>query len=237
MEIIPAIMPESSQALTSAVEQVLGEVHAVQVDVMDGEYVPEISWPYTADTEETAALDAGDVGLPAWDKLDIEADLMVADGLTAARQWLQWGAARIVLHYEALSNPAQTLTELSGWRGQVGDGHEVGTAEIGIALGVDTPTSALDPILSSVDFVQFMGIANIGYQGQQFEPSVLEHIHDLHRSQPNVVIQVDGGVDHDNAADIVSAGASRLVSGSAIWEHESDDPMTAVVALRDAAAQ
>ena len=79
---------------------------------------------------------------------------------------------------------------------------------------------------SIIDFVQFMGIDNVGFQGQEFDDRVLEKISDLRGEYPNIQISVDGGVGFDNAADLISAGATRLISGSAVFE--SDDMAEAI---------
>ncbi|OHA46001.1 MAG: hypothetical protein A2541_00465 [Candidatus Taylorbacteria bacterium RIFOXYD2_FULL_36_9] len=97
-----------------------------------------------------------------------------------------------------------------------------------MALNIETPNEEAYEILdliddegnSIVDFVQFMGIDNIGFQDQEFDDRVLEKVSDLRSQYPNIPISVDGGVDFDNAADLISAGATKLVSGSAIFESE-----------------
>ena len=74
---------------------------------------------------------------------------------------------------------------------------------------------------SLADFVQFMGIKKIGYQGQEFDTEVLDKISDLRKNFPDTIISVDGGVNFENAQDIVEAGVNRLVSGSAIYESDN----------------
>jgi ribulose-phosphate 3-epimerase len=63
-----------------------------------------------------------------------------------------------------------------------------------------------------------MGIDNVGFQNQEFNDQVLEKISDLRNLYPDIQISVDGGVSFDNAADLISAGATRLVSGSAVFD-------------------
>ena len=79
---------------------------------------------------------------------------------------------------------------------------------------------------SIIDFVQFMGIDNVGFQHQEFNDQVLEKISDLRGMYPNIHISVDGGVSFDNASELISAGATRLISGSTIFE--SDDIAKAI---------
>ena len=106
--------------------------------------------------------------------------------------------------------------------------------EIGVALDIQTPNDEVYGILdmidvdgdSIIDFVQFMGIDNVGFQHQEFNDQVLEKISDLRGMYPNIHISVDGGVSFDNASELISAGATRLISGSTIFE--SDDIAKAI---------
>jgi ribulose-phosphate 3-epimerase len=72
-----------------------------------------------------------------------------------------------------------------------------------------------------VDFVQFMGIRNVGYQHQGFDEAIFEKIADLRQRYSGVIISVDGGVNFDNAGRLVESGVNRLISGSAIFESEN----------------
>ncbi len=70
-----------------------------------------------------------------------------------------------------------------------------------------------------VDFVQCMGIAHIGFQGEPFDEQVLETIQELRQSYPEMDISIDGGVSVENLVDLQEAGANRFVSGSGIFDH------------------
>ena len=93
--------------------------------------------------------------------------------------------------------------------------------ELGLALNIQTPNDEIEPWLSRFNFVQFMGIETIGYQGEPFSLKVIPKIQDLRKKHSEVIISVDGGVNFLSAPLLVKAGANRLVAGSAIWE--SDD--------------
>jgi ribulose-phosphate 3-epimerase len=95
-------------------------------------------------------------------------------------------------------------------------GEEV--VELGVALGLDTPIDAIAPFIHAVNFVQFMGIAKIGYQGQPFDERVICRIKNLRGAHSEVIISVDGGVNLETAPLLLEAGADRLVVGSAIFE-------------------
>lgn len=92
---------------------------------------------------------------------------------------------------------------------------------MGLAIDPDTDIDEVMEYIPSFDFVQCMGIAKIGYQGQPFDESVLEKINIIRNVFPNMPISVDGGVSAETARDLVGAGATRLIAGSAIMGAES----------------
>jgi ribulose-phosphate 3-epimerase len=225
IEVIPAILPKDLDDLRDKMAQVSGLTPLVQIDVCDGKFVPSKSWPYVkGGMEEFEAIKAEEEGFPFWDSLDFEVDLMVRHPEEVVHDWVMAGAKRLVLHIESAPNILETIENLRGEYGTAKD--EAFGLEIGVALDIQTPNQEVYEILdmidqegdSVIDFVQFMGIDNVGFQGQEFNDQVLEKISDLRDLYPNIHISVDGGVSFDNAADLISAGATRLVSGSAIFE-------------------
>ena len=225
VEIIPAILPKDLDDLRDHMASVSGLAPLVQIDICDGKFVPSKSWPYTkGGMDEFAAIKAEDEGFPFWDSLDFEVDMMVKNPEETVDSWVMAGAKRIVLHLESAPNILQTIERMREEYGTAKD--ESFGLEIGVALDVRTPNEEVYEILdmidddgdSIIDFVQFMGIDNVGFQGQEFNDVVLEKISDLRNTYPNIAISVDGGVSLDNAAELVSAGATRLISGSAVFE-------------------
>jgi len=89
--------------------------------------------------------------------------------------------------------------------------------KIGLALVPNTPTEKISPYLDKINFVQFMGIDEVGYQGSSFNPAVIEKIREFRIQNPEMTVSVDGGVNLENAQSLIDAGANRLVSGSAIF--------------------
>ena len=225
IEIIPAILPKDLEDLRDKMAQVSGIAPLVQIDVCDGKFVPSKSWPYVkGGMDEFSRIIAEDEGFPFWDSLDLEIDLMVRKPEEVVDGWIRAGAKRLVLHIESAPNILETIEKL---REEYGTAKEESFGlEIGVALDIRTPNEEVFEILdmvdadgdSIIDFVQFMGIDNVGFQGQEFNDQVLEKISDLRDLYPNIPISVDGGVSFDNAADLISAGATRLISGSAIFE-------------------
>jgi len=204
-EIIPAIMPKSLEDLKEKVSLVEGLVSFVQVDVMDGKFVESISWPVgsAGDLEKMAK---GEIKLNEGVETDYEVDLMVSDPENYILPWSEAGAKRLIFHIEGIEDAETFLDNLKR------DG-----LEIGLALNIDTPNEDIYPFVSKVDFIQFMGISKIGFQGEKFDERVLDKIKDLRQNYPNVIISVDGGVNLETASGLVEAGVNRLASGSAIF--------------------
>lgn len=216
--IVPALMPRSSQEFFSLVERIFPAAAAVQVDIMDGRLTPEADWPYTGNREIFEELLGGKRVLPHKDALSYEADLMVKEPLSAAREWIALGAKRIVLHIG--SDPALPETA-SALRAEGGGG-----ALIGLGVLATTPIEKIAPLVPLFDFVQCMGIARIGFQGEPFDERALAQVSLLRETWPQLIISVDGGVTEDTAERLVDAGARRLVIGSSIVK--SPDPAEAI---------
>jgi ribulose-phosphate 3-epimerase len=199
--IIPAIIPQSFDDLVVQVQKLLG-VPEVHIDVVDGIFVPSISWPYLGDPDVTRAHD---VLAP----FSLEVDLMVSKPLPAARNWLTAGADQLLFHIETIS--VETLKEFTDNCG----------ITVGVALSNSTSLEVLYPYIPLVDYVQFMGIARIGSQGQQFDESVLERIRLFREKYPNVPVAIDGSVNQTTLPKLRSLGLSRLIIGSAIMGAEN----------------
>ncbi len=220
VEVIPAIMPESYDDLREKARKVKEHVSLVQIDIMDGVFVPSTSWPYTSGGVESdpefSALRSQEDGLPYWDTLNYEIDLMIQAPERHLGEWLPLGASRLIFHIESILDPDHFFRgELfeSGAR-KVGEETMI---EVGLAINPDTELEEIVGHVPQADFVQVMGIAKIGYQGQPFDDRALTHIRSLRERFPNLIISVDGAVNRDTARAFKEAGASRLVSGSAIY--------------------
>jgi ribulose-phosphate 3-epimerase len=196
IEIIPAIMPQTIEEANQKAAQV-PEALSVQLDLMDGEYVPEATFPYN--------------GNDKMEPLDIdmfELDLMIKNASDRIPEWLGLGAARLIFHIEAEERLLDNFQKYQD--GMIG-------VERGIAVGIDTPMKDVDALVPYVDFVQFMGIENIGFQGEEFSERVIEKIQSFGKAYPDVLISVDGGVNQENLEILKNVGVNRVVVGSAIF--------------------
>ena len=187
----------------------------LHVDVMDGHFVPNISFgaPVMAGVREVAAQH----GAPLDVHLMIEApDRYLADFARA-------GAATITVHEEACPHLHRTLQAI----------RDVGCAA-GVALNPATPLHALDEVLDDLDLVCVMSV-NPGFGGQSFIPAALDKVRRLRRRLDagggRALVEVDGGVTPAHARALVEAGADVLVAGSAVF---AGDVATNVDAFRGA---
>jgi ribulose-phosphate 3-epimerase len=220
IEIIPAVLPKSLDDLREHLELLRGAVRVVQVDVVDGRLAPGKTWPYK-DSASFEKIVTAEHGLPFWDELDFQFDLMIEDPLAQIDKYMRAGGTQLVLHAKS-PGAAQTLQHIVDSREDVSGTYPV---RIGVALGSTEQPEALEPFEAQFDFVQVMGIATIGRQGEPFDQHALYLVERLRSRYPELPIQVDGGVNAETIPRLVAAGASRLVAGSAIFG--ADDPVAA----------
>lgn len=222
-EIIPAILVRRFQDLEESLERIKDVARMVQIDVVDGILAPTTTWPYK-DEQRFARMVAGDEGLPLWDSFDFEFDLMVSDPALVVETYVGAGATRIVLHAKS-KNVQEAMRLLQPVRLQV----EL-PIQVGVAIMADASPEVLKEFEGMFDYIQIMGIEQIGQQGSVLGSNVVPAIEALRLAYPDMNIQVDGGVNVSNARSLVEAGANRLVAGSAIFA--SDNPHAALRALQ-----
>jgi ribulose-phosphate 3-epimerase len=201
--IVPAVIPKSEDELLNAVK-VMRFSPEIHVDVVDGQFVPFISWPYQP------------VGNPEifknlLDSYTLEVDLMVASPIPAARMWKEAGADMLVFHVETVS--LEDFMYISATE----------NCSYGVSALNGTDYSVLKPYLEYADYVQVMGIAEIGTQGQGFDNRVFERIKEIRKDFPNMPITVDGSVNKETIKSLVEAGVDRFICGSAITKAENPE--------------
>lgn len=205
MEIVPAIIGKNIKEIAEKVNAVSGSVKWVQIDVMDGVFAPTRSWPYTeGDVSELSQIDA-----IRKDDLKVEIHLMVKEPEKVVAKYVEYGADRIVFHFEATEKYDEIIKFL--------EGEEV---EVAVAFNYDTPSCAVDEFIGDVDGVQFMSIKEIGSYGQEFQEKVFEKIMDTKEKYPGLPLAVDGGVNLNNGKRLLEVGVEDLVVGSAIFRAE-----------------
>lgn len=207
--VVPAVLPKSRTDFDEklALFASFQFVSRVQIDVVDGNFAAPSSWPFT----EPAALghisSRGEL-LPHLERIDYEIDLMCMDSLPQAELWLSLGATRFTFHAESVVHLPKFLRSARDWLSDA--------VPIGLALNVDSKLALIESCLDEITYVQFMGIAKIGRQGEPFDDRVLDKVRSFHHIHPDIAVQVDGGVSLDAAKRLLSAGATNVVVGSGI---------------------
>lgn len=177
------------------------------LDIMDGVFVPNISFglPVIAAVKRHATKPL-DVHL-----MIVEPDKFIDDFKKA-------GADILTVHYEACPHLHRTIQRI-----------KAAGMKAGVSLNPHTPVHLLEDILPDLDMVLIMSV-NPGFGGQSFIPGSLLKISKLRamadKSNPGLIIQVDGGISTGNAAEVTAAGANSLVAGSAIFG--ASDPLAAI---------
>ncbi len=208
-QIIPAVLGETYTEIERQLKILDGHTDWMHLDITDGHFTPIASWPLNSSgsgaLENLKFLDG---------KTKIEVHLMVEAPETMLSDWLEV-ADRIIIHYEATDQLVEIIDSFSSSR-----------IKLGLALLLPTPIEKLAPYLPKINFIQLMSIAEIGRQGHPFDARVLEKIKHLRHLSPDVIIQIDGGVNLETAKVAIEAGADNLVVGSTIWQ--SPDPVVAL---------
>ncbi|HUK27410.1 MAG TPA: ribulose-phosphate 3-epimerase [Candidatus Acidoferrales bacterium] len=197
----PSILSADPLAIGEQAEEVQRcGIDAIQVDVMDGHFVPNITFgPRLVRALHNRV------------KLKLDVHLMMVEPDRLIKTFADAGANRLIVHQEAspdLYRILQTIKELH--------------VDAGVALNPATPVEAVEEILELVDVIQVMTV-NPGYGGQEFIESQLNKIQRIRSmlKERNLVkqIAVDGGIDATTAPQAVRAGAEILVAGSSIFNH------------------
>jgi ribulose-phosphate 3-epimerase len=206
MEIVPAILEKNFSHIKEKIEKVCDIAKTVQIDVCDGLFVPSTTWPYGKSDSHFEAILKEEEGMPGWDKVDFEFDLMVKNpDPDYVRKWVQLGASRIVLHAESSIDLSDSFAILSG------------VVDRGLAIKVNTPIEQIEKYSKYLLYVQIMGIDKVGFQGQHLNQDIFLKIKEVKERFPDLLVQVDGGINSTNAGTISHAGADRLVIGSALF--------------------
>ena len=225
MKIIPAILPSSFSAIEHGVSAVSGTVDTVQIDFVDGSFAPNKTWWFNGkDQDRLNEILSEEAGMPSWQSMNYEFDLMVNDPLSHLDTFIALGPSKIIFHAEGLDQEKilqyfETIPEIVRQ-----------TISFGIAVGIETDPKSIENLAPYINTVQCMGILDVGFQGQPFDERVYEQIKTVRALYPDKKIVVDGGVTEENAPKLILAGANQLVVGSAVFQ--SIDPRGTIQKLR-----
>ena len=183
-----------------------GGAKYVHLDIMDGHFVPNISFgiPVVASLKN----EVFNRGL----NLIFDVHLMISNPEGYAKTFVEAGADIITIHYEACKDDTNT--------GRIIDMIKYYGVQVGLAINPDTPVERVFPFVDKIDMALIMSVRP-GFGGQSFIGTSLDKARTLREYAPELDIQMDGGINLENFRDVVNAGANVVVAGSAIF-HEAD---------------
>ena len=210
--IAPSILSADFANLQSDIEMInQSEADWFHVDVMDGVFVPNISFGFPVIT-----------AIKHHAKKPLDVHLMIVDPDRYLQQFKDAGAAILTVHYEACTHLHRTIAAI----------HELGM-KAGVAINPHTPIAVLEDILPQIDLVCIMSV-NPGFGGQKFIENTYQKITKLKtlakQLNTEVLIEIDGGVGHQNALALIKAGADVLVAGNAVFG--AQNPMEMITELK-----
>ena len=200
-KLAPSILSADMGNLQKDIEKIVeGGTQYIHVDVMDGMFVPNISFGFPVLKAVRSMTDR---------VLDVH--LMIADPDRYIDEFAEAGADIICVHAEACTHLHRTVQHIK----QLGK-------KAAVALNPGTPVSAIDYVMEDIDMVLVMSV-NPGFGGQKFIPSALRKIKEVkemaqERGITNLDIEVDGGITLDNVLEVKEAGANIFVAGSAVFK-------------------
>lgn len=188
------------------------EADLFHLDIMDGLFVPNISYGFPV--------------IKAISKLakkPMDAHLMIVDPDRYFDNFKEVGVEYLSVHYEACTHLHRSLQRIKNLG-----------MKAGVALNPHTPVHLLSDIIQDADFVLLMSV-NPGFGGQSFIENTISKVETLKdlilQKSPNCLIEVDGGVNQENARQLVKAGANILVAGNTVFS--AQDPKEAIKQLKD----
>ena len=213
VKISPSLLSANFINLEADIEMInKSECDWLHMDVMDGVFVPNISFGFPV-------LEA--VGKKCKKPLDVH--FMIVHPEQYIQQTAKAGAMLMCVHYEACPHIHRVMQEI----------HNAGM-KAGVAINPGTPVEVLQDIIEDIELVLIMSV-NPGFGGQKFIPNALNKVSRLRqmidKSNSKAVIEVDGGVQGDNAKLLVDAGADVLVSGSYIFN--APNPLETISQLKE----
>ena len=211
IKIAPSVLSADFLHLEKDVDTVNRYADILHFDVMDGVFVPNISFGFPV-------IEA--ISKKAEKPMDVH--LMIVKPERYVERFAQAGASMISFHLNATEDPAAVLAQIKGLG-----------VKAGLVINPDIPVESLFPYLKDADFILLMSVF-AGFGGQKFIEDTYDRIRtlraEMERQGHVIPIEVDGGVSAANAAALAEAGAEILVAGSAVFK--SDDPESVINAMR-----
>lgn len=192
VRLVPAILTDNPETLEIMIRQAETFTNFVQIDIMDGKFVPSksITW------QDIANLTM---------KLSWEAHLMVEHPEDYLEDFKRIGAGKAIFHHEATTTPKDVIRLAR----QIG-------LKVGLAINPETPPSAISSLVGEIDSVLLLSVQP-GFYGAKFIPEVMEKVKELRRARPDIEIGMDGGIKENNMVQVARSGVDAICVGSAIF--------------------
>lgn len=211
--IAPSVLAADFAHLQAEIEMInRSQADWIHFDVMDGLFVPNISF-----------------GLPVLEAVHkyaqktLDVHLMIQEPGRYVEQFKAAGADNITVHYEACLHLHRTIQQIKD-----------SGCKAGVALNPHTPVSVLDEIITDVDLILIMSV-NPGFGGQKFIQNTYRKVENLkaliNARGAHALIEIDGGVNQQNALELLEKGAQVLVAGSFVFN--SADPLQTIAELKN----
>ena len=211
IQIAPSILAADFLHLEKDVEIVNRYADIFHLDVMDGVFVPNISFGFPV-------IEA--IAKKAEKPMDVH--LMIVEPEKYAERFAKVGASMISFHLNATENPVSLLKSIRSWG-----------LKAGLVINPDIPVENLFPYLKDADYVLLMSVF-AGFGGQKFIEATYDRIRtlkaEIDRQGLDIKIEVDGGISPSNAKALAEAGAEIFVAGSAVFR--SEDPAAVIAAMK-----
>jgi len=205
-KIVPAILTNDPKELEKMIRAAEGFCDIVQVDIMDGKFVPSKS----ISSEDLKKIKT---------KLYLEVHLMVLEPEKYFDGFIAAGAKRILFHYEVTKKSAELIKIL----------RSKGISP-GMVINPGTTIKEVKPFFGDIDVLLLMAV-NPGFYGAPFIPEVLDKAREVSKMKKNFILSLDGGVKLDNVLEVASAGVEQIDVGSAIFKGEPAENYKKLVQL------
>jgi ribulose-phosphate 3-epimerase len=192
IKIVPAVLTDDPRALEAMLKQAEKFTDYIQLDIMDGKFVPSrsITWDKMASIKT---------------RLSWEVHLMVEEPEKQLEYFRKAGAKKAIFHFEATAAPL-TVISAARYRG----------LKVGLAVNPETPVSKIKSLTDKVDSVLFLSV-HPGFYGAKFIPETLDKVAELRQVSPDIIISIDGGIKENNIVPVAKSGVNEICVGSAIF--------------------
>ena len=211
IQIAPSMLAADFLHLERDVEMVNENADLFHLDIMDGVFVPNISFGFPV-VEAIAKIA----------KKPLDTHLMIVEPEKYVERFVKAGSAMVSFHVNATKGPDAVLLQIKSLG-----------AKAGLVINPDLPVESLFPYLKNCDYVMLMSVF-AGFGGQKFIEETYSRVEalkaEIDRQGLDVPIEVDGGVSASNSAALIQSGAEILVAGSAVFK--ADDPSAVISAMR-----